>query len=44
VLKQRAAGMAWSEIAHRYGTTMRAFNRTSGTVRPTVAADSDRVH
>jgi hypothetical protein len=43
VLKQRAAGMAWSEIAHRYGTTMRTFNRTSATVRPTVAADSDRV-
>ena len=44
VLKQRAAGMAWSEIAHRYGTTMRAFNRTSGAPRPTVTAAADRGH
>jgi hypothetical protein len=44
VLKQRAAGMAWSEIAHRYGTTMRAFNRGGATARATMAADSGRVH
>lgn len=41
VLKQRAAGMAWSEIAHRYGTTMRAFNRTGSPARPTVTAAAD---
>jgi hypothetical protein len=33
VLKQRAAGMAWSDIAQRYGTTMRAFNRGGSVAR-----------
>jgi hypothetical protein len=44
VLKQRAAGMAWSDIAQRYGTTMRAFNRAGTTPRATMVADSPRVH
>jgi hypothetical protein len=44
VLKQRAAGMAWSDIAQRYGTTMRAFNRGGTTPRATMSADSGRVH
>lgn len=44
VLKQRAAGMAWSDIAQRYGTTMRAFNRGGSTPRATMAADSSRAH
>ena len=44
VLKQRAAGMAWSEIAQRYGTTMRAFNRGGNVPRSTMAADAGRVH
>ena len=42
VLKQRAAGMAWSEIAQRYGTTMRAFNHGAAAPRATMAADSGR--
>lgn len=44
VLKQRAAGMAWSDIAQRYGTTMRAFNRGGSGPRATMAADSGRMH